>query len=74
LASRKRKKQLFAVIEKPTLKIAAGAAHKVLTEYKKSKNMCHSFVSTTCDSRYKLVVFAYLFDAEGGTMVAESHK
>ena len=56
-----------AVIEKLTLKIAAGTAHKVLTEYKKSMDMRHSFVSTICDSRYKLAVLANLFDAEDGT-------
>ena len=35
-------------VEKPTLKIAAGATHLVLTEYfKKSMNTRHSSVSTT---------------------------
>ena len=56
-----------AAVEKPTLKIAAGAAYVVLTEYfKKSMNTRHSFVSTICDPRYKLAVLAFLFDAEGG--------
>lgn len=43
------------------------AAHAVLLKYyKKSMQTRHSFVATILDPRYKLEVFRYLYEAEGG--------
>jgi hypothetical protein len=53
--------------DQPSLKIAAKAAHKVLSEYyKKTLATRHSFVAIICDPRYKLSLLAFMFDAEGG--------
>ena len=35
--------------------------------YKKVLVTRYSFVTTICDPRYKLNLFAYMYDSEGGT-------
>jgi hypothetical protein len=53
--------------DKPSLKAAAKAAYKILSDYyKKALATRHSFVAIICDPRYKLSVLAFMFDAEGG--------
>jgi len=53
--------------DKPSLKAAAIAAYKILSDYyKKALTTRHSFVAIICDPRYKLSVLAFMFDAEGG--------
>jgi hypothetical protein len=53
--------------DKPSLKAAATAAHKILSDYyKKTLTTRHSFVVIICDPRYKLSVLAFMFNAEGG--------
>ena len=54
-------------IEKPFLKRAASAAHEILdTDYGKSCATRNAFVATICDPRYKLNLYEYMFQAEGG--------
>jgi transposase len=53
--------------DKPSLKAAAKAAHKILSDYyKKALTTRYSFVAIICDPRYKLSVLAFMFNTEGG--------
>jgi hypothetical protein len=54
-------------VAKPSLQTAATAAFEILNEYyKKSLATRHSWVATICDPRYKLALFGFMFEADGG--------
>jgi hypothetical protein len=53
----------------PILKVAAKAAHEVITEYcKEAVSSHHLFVAIIYDPRYKLLALEFLFNfnAQGG--------
>jgi hypothetical protein len=53
--------------EQKTLKAAAEAAYKALSDYlNKAINTRHSCVALLCDPRYKLEILEFLYEAEGG--------
>ena len=61
--------------EKPFLKAAAKAAHKILSKYyKKALTTRYSFVIIIYDPRYKLSVLAFMFNTEGGAESAAYKK
>ena len=51
----------------PILKVAAKAAHTIITDYYKDAiSSRHSFVAIICDPRYKLKALEFLFDTSRG--------
>jgi hypothetical protein len=52
---------------RPILQAAAEAAWKVMDEYfKKTMKGQHSYLATMCDPRYKLQIFSWLYENDGG--------